>query len=629
MLRDIFGRSADAEHASADSSVSIAGHVLTGLDEIESIAARGVTFEALTPEVGSVLHAVPKLIASLRRAQHEPVASAVEASLKRFTSRLDANTYDEADRYELPVKRLNQSEEFAIVNHEVDMIGLQIAALTDQLGNNDRTKAIDLCAPLPLHLRAGWEGAESIVDRRVRLELVSTVEDVSSKMDSAAEILSMKPRMQWDQIFASMFDAENVLRRTVGLVPKMRPYSGQIDPATALAKFGEMRQAVIDGKPVEGKATPCEDPQSAVASIAGRLGAAFAYQQTAVDTFGRLITEPPITKPPSTFQILVGIAAKVALSMAAGGIASVVAKKLGKQLDESFPEPKVDTSKVAGGVASYSFALRKAIAVDGAKDGVKELFKGLMMASWTPHKVSSTDPVTEFVMAQRLGLIDAAANANDALIGLSSALAQVDLETLNQVLAGLGVDFRDEVLALQLHHTMLEWENLKARLATGAHDAPDVTHASARDAHMNKPANGALEIELYVDSDPAKHYVRPVKIGLVGAEAYALRYFRENNLTLASCGLNQRYRLEFSRIIEIHQGYAGFGPDKGLQPETLQPLHLQQLKIYRSGDVVDEQNLLRAEDGHYDGITDHRALTQARQLIESIADTKLDRLEGV
>jgi hypothetical protein len=496
-----------------------------------------------------------------------------------------------------------------------------IAALTTEVGRfralkpgSDRAQAIEICAPLPTHCAVAIDAAMAITDRRRRFTLTPDVERASSELDFLASFLVMAPRLTWDRSFAAVFDAENRLRQAIGATPRVRPYSGKVDPKEAL---DQIEHAANGSREPDGARLRFTDPTSAVAGISTGMTRVLKRQIAAVETARGLLSEPAVRRS-SWLDALLLTAVNLALVGAAGVIGNLAHDSL-KNAAMRFARPR---RMGLGNFAALSPKIQKEVldagmeagwlaelaAAEGAKDATKQLVKNVLKVSGTaPHRVPGGKLLDDFVAGQNHQL-DYAGDQKALMVAqLSPALAQADLGLLDALADALHGDIANLAYDAQLAATMREWHNMRARMDGGVRsedengDGKERAGVGAQRAAIDERAvAGTLDVVVAVEGDLANQRTLQPRMRLQDAGPGAVRYYREKPVSLARSGLNKRIELRFHAPGNIAKVSFGVGPDHRLLPESLGAEELAVLMVYGSGLVTTFTNVLQARRGELD-----------------------------
>lgn len=530
-----------------------------------------------------------------------------------------------------PAKPLDETGQLELARHAIGAARKHLATLPVLDPKHAQAQAAAFCKPLKLHLAIASDAADAVRDRRARRTLKPDVEAVSLAMDELAESLGMKPEIPWDVSFASAFDAENALRAELGLARRTRPYTGNVDPAAAVQQV----RSIANGASTDMRGVRWTDPELAVAAIQRGVDGVFQRQLAAiVDLESSLLREDPVPAK-SWADILLEIGANVALSAVAGALGAAVSRLVSTRLEAlqiglnvspatlgllSKDERELVTSEVLSrGV------LARAVVVDSLKDGTKEMFKSLARLATSKHVIpNGKDALSDFARAHREKLWFAKEQAGLAVLHLSPALKQADLDTLNVLAYTLGTAMPQVAHDAQYDHSMREWQNFKARLSAGPASV-QMGKVTDRDADIRDDHTpGVVEVGLAFSADRT---VTRRSLRLNGAEPAARAHFRRLAIPLGEAGLNQRFD-----VLVLARGNSetlvfGIAPDRGLVVESLTRREWRLLRMLAEYQPATLENVNRALRGEFDATTDAAALRVLYGIVREAASYSTSSLE--
>ncbi len=646
-----------------------ANRMSAALDEVRALAdLRPVEWDHVASELAATLHTVPQVRAELEDKQSGLGAEAValEHALDKLRDRVGNLIWQGAlSMRPISLSPTTMDDRMVLARSAIAAARAQISMFQLQKPGEHRDQAIALCAPIRLHLVEASSAAEAVADRGERIKLAPDVEGLASDMKTLGALLSIEPKLQWDQAFAASFDAENHLRAVIlgGGQTLPRPYSGTIDPEAAMN--------LVKGTKPDGTVTPAvaltsstfADPQSAVNEIASTLQFAYQAQHDVLGNLEKHLREPRVPKT-SLFDTLLNLAVEAVIAAASAGLATAVSRALGSSLRAAALAEKEAHSVLAldGEELTKTLATmieptdgRRALAVEMAKNVSKQLFKtagdnGVKMARSEPS--TNITLLSSFVEGQQHAVRAAQYSASTQMNVLSPALAQLDLATLSQAareLRSLPQTAADGIY----DRALIEWENLRSQLARPTAFGT-VTDAAARvsdpqhaphDPDLNvslrpgaEAIPGVLEIALVVDATPgATKGVRLSSMILRDGEPAATMYLRSKAMKLPDVGINRLYKLSFENPVSqigIPKGPSGtlvdigVGARQGFQAGTIDQSELRILKLYVSGSPL---NLITAAGavmfGEYDEVPDSLAIYAARFLIAAADNITTAALE--
>ncbi len=487
-------------------------------------------------------------------------------------------------------------------------------------------------APLKLHFAIASDEAHAVTDRRARRTLKPDVEAVSVAMDQLAESLAMKPQIPWDVSFASAFDAENELRAELGLVARARPYSGNVDPVAAVQQV----RSIANGELMDTRGETWTDPGTAVQAIITAVEQLFDQQLLAITKLGMDLQHLDPVPPRSWTDLLVEIGTNVAISAVAGAMGALASRFFAKRLEEfqlglSVPRSVLDelSNEERGIIASQllprSGVLARAVVGESLKDGTKEMFKSAVRQATAKHySPPGTSALEDFVYTHVAKLQFAKQQAGLAVLHLSPALRQADMQTLNVLAYTLTTTMPDAARDSQYDHSMREWQNFKARLSAGPASV-QMGRSTDRDADVgDEHTPGVVEIGLAVTADRT---VTRRSLRLRDAEPAARAHFRRLAIPLGTIALNQRYD-----VLLLAQGNSdtiafGVAPDRGLIIESLTSRERRLLKMLAEHEPATLWNVNRALRGEFDATDDAAAYNVARGLIQQASTYNTASLE--
>lgn len=515
-----------------------------------------------------------------------------------------------------PVTALSSREQVALSQRSLESAGVQIDAMI-----RDGDLGPERCFPIVANLATASGSAQRVDRFERRRALAPTITAASKRLDVLAELLHSTPAKPWNLAYAQLFDTENELLRTIG-TSKQRPYTGTIDPQRALEAIKPTSQAG-DTKP-----TRAADPQTAVNLIAIGTRQIFEAQELALTHLKGDLEEPPPPKERSTFDTMLDLAMGLALGGVAGAIGGAIADKLKSSLEKGAKDAAKAVASDVARVASEatrkevyedtlarvvkSGAVYRAVAVDGAKDAAKALFKDSMSLALkgNPAKgVNSGVPRTAFFQQQQVILLAAKQLAEARLAHFASALAHLDLETLNELQLYIHGELVPKARDQMYDATLRSWLTFKA--TTNAKELATTGGA----AYMPiRPVDGVLEARFQVDALSPLGHASPRSLTLRGGEPRAISHLKTAKHSLDKVGMYTRFRAEFSPKVSIE---LAVGPDfKLLQPGIVD---LQQLKVIAAKDPMLDVFALSAIAGNYDHVSDADALRVGNQLVHNMA----------
>jgi hypothetical protein len=641
-------RALDSQGEARTAKIALAGTSMAELfREIRAITGADMTrWDAVAVDVAPALAYAKRIERELHRAKLDPIRDELAAAARAFEAAVPRHVLpSDVDALAVHSTPLTVEDEMNSAGHMLALVHQQITAFRAASQGNDRAQAVELCTPLPGHLSAAADAALSISDRRQRARLKGEVEQLGADLEFVAQFVAMTPALGWHRAFAATFDSENALRRAVGLAPKNRPYSGDIDPAVALAEV----RGLADNKvpPTSyANAHPIDSPQVALDVIAVGLNHVFEEQSRAVaEVRSNLDEPPPPPQPPSTIRRLLDIAVAVGISSAASVLATVASTRVRDKLDgRAFRKgnPGIDLdalndderSKLRSTVLKNGVLGRTVIA-DVSKDATKELFK--QVATWAreskPTKHTNARELANVFKEQSLDVIaDCKLNSQVHVATLLRALVQADLEALKVLSTDIVEHLAPAAYQTTYDHSMRAWLNFKAHaFAPQTEDRlvrASVDHVAShkREGFDNEVPvgdehiQGMLEVKLLVGVDPAVKSITLASLEAYGAEPRAKSSLRAEKLPLRNPGLNQRYEIHFHDSVKDNVIVLGVGADRGLQLASLDARELRILKIYAAGDRVIPRNIHFADTGGYDHISDERAVATLRAFLEAVAD---------
>lgn len=493
------------------------------------------------------------------------------------------------------------------------------------------TAVAAFCEPLQLHLAIATDAAHAVTDRGARRTLKPDVEALSTAMDELAERLSMKPEIPWNASFASAFDSEISLRAELGLAKRVRPYSGTVNPATAV----QQAHGIANGVATDARAERYTDPVIAVQAVHDAVITIFARQRGAIADLEQFLDVKDQPSSRSGVDILLEIGASVALMGAAGAIGGAVATFLKPRLEAlqiglNVPKSalsllsKDEQALVTSEVLSRG-ALSRAVVGDALKDASKEMFKSafrqVTARTSPPFGLSA---LKAFVYAQQQRLVEATQLAGIAVRHLGPALQQADLGTLNALAHTLETDMPQVAHDKQYDHSMREWQNFKARASLGPPTLP-MGRANERDAAVGaEHTPGVLEIGLAYSSD---RVVSRRSLRLVGAEPAARSHFRNLRVALGTVGLNQRYEVLLTAPGHFETLVFGVAPDRGLLVESFSSREWRLLQMLAERRPATRENVNRALRGEFSATENSAALRVARGFVQAASSYNTSSLE--
>lgn len=659
LMRRIAEHSHDPDGATGKlqtAKIALAGSEIAGLlREVQRVAQlEKIDWKAVQLELAQGLAAVTTLRAMMKGQALHTVRAELAEALGAVENVVPAKAWQgaQASKDVKPAAPLDADASFELARNAVIAACREVTVFKSMTPTgNDKAEGLALMAPIAQHFQTAIDAAVR-VPKHQRMALVPDMELASKGMDHADGFLSAPPKAKWHRVYAAAFDAENRARETIGAKPlRVRTYSGTVDPEQAIETVKDMAR---DGKAVEGWASKAFDtPQQAVQGIAASLDRIFELKHDAVGRFATDIKEPP--RPPSTplWQKLLEVAVKVALSTAAGALASYAEGAIKLRIDRfagsraGIPMPVFNLlpkEEQAQWLADKTSSVGRKVAADAAKDGFKEILKSSGHLAFTllmpkpMAKVNSREPVSAFVQVQQEILREAKHQARMMMIHLGPALTQADLEVLNALHLALFHDIAASAADTQYNATMVEWQNHKARLDAGEAKANDPKAIEggrkkwksspkqsgkddALDANVDGETQGAFEVKVYVqtEQDRGRWFMPTLK--LPGAEPATVRHLRSLNKPIAEVPMHKRFDLRFLAAYGEEKVEVAVGPNQGL---LLSSLHKQEkgvVKLYTSGERLTGGNLWVARTGtEYDQkVRDQDAIYTLAKLIEGIA----------
>ena len=669
--------------------VEAATRVASALHEVAALSAlQPIAWRELPGELAAFLASSQQLGATLRAAG----IAALDAELAAGAARLEADV-GPRDRAAAAARGQAAPPPALSYPERVALARLALAAATRQTAlvrevnrspattqDADRDALIRIVRPVQAHLAAAIDAALDVSDSRGFEMLIPDAEVLSAELTLLAHRLSHAPRLPWHLAFASVFDAENQLRATIGLDRKPRPYTGTIDPHAAMTLVGQKTRPDPDpdsdpdpdpraGSRSDPHAPPGSagrgaytDPQAAVNGIAARTSHLFLERIEGVRRLRSDLEEPPPAKQQSAFEVLLELATNVVLTAVSGGLGALVAGKLRIALEGA-------ASSAAAGLAAGEVgrlseaarasligsknkdgALRRAVLADTAKDGTKQLFiesTTRALASTRPHAINAARPLCAYTQHLEQVLRAAQYEAAILMTHTAGALGQLDLATLDRFAGSLdGV--HAEANHRQYDASLREWQNVRANLAAPSFDSsrrgdPDLEGPRKNVSH-DEPISGVLEIGLEVDRGFGGPLVGLKYLVLRDGEPAAIRHLKAHPRRLPDTGLNRQYQLSFlgadswakrpdGHVYGGQVGLPGFakvgvGARHGFQPGSLTLQERRLLKLFASRPVTALGLLDAYLRESYDQVPDARAIALVQEIIAEVDHVTTARLEG-
>ncbi len=624
----VIGAEAKAGLKASKAALGIAGSRVSQL--LEQLARFEVAgWAPLGDSLASMYWTIEMLEQRLRKHDLAVIADEVDASVTSLAARMSSVA---AAAMRSPGKGRDSKfdagdteAKLELVAFELSAIKASAAAARATASADNRDEIVAACASLSAAMQATTSQLVAIGDRKSRTRLKPHVEAVSVELDAIAEWMAMSPRMPWHATLAATFDAENRLRGAQGLVTRVRPYSGTVDPARALE--------IIRGAPAttQEASTSSSTPEQAVAKIGVGINAIYDQRLSAVNDLGKNLQEPPPPEDVSAAMILMKVLGEVALSYVAGGLGTLVGGIAQKALDGRAARHGLSERAIAAltdeergliteaGLAKG--ALTRAAVAGGASEAMQTLFltaaNGLT-SKFTNVAALSSKPASAFAQIQRDLVADEKLALQLKLIDLMPALLQADLEGLNELAAELFTKVGDAAYGVQYRVSLVEWQNFKATASAGFIDKPffgadkDDPGRSQRDARINQAGiAGVLEVHGFANADPAQMDISFTSITLNDAEHAALHYLRSNPIPLAELAVNQRFELGFAPGKE--RAAFGFGPDLGFQRYVMNDRSRLCLAILASGQVINGSSIGGGLAGEFDDVSAERIEAVAKR----------------
>ncbi len=506
-----------------------------------------------------------------------------------------------------PKPRMTEADSMALARLEIAAARKQVAAFREAVPTLDRDRAIVLVEPLHKHLRQAVAASLDVANRMTRDQLTADVEALSAELNGVAQTLATHPKLPWASAFATAFDTENQMRTAIGLSTIARPYTGTIDPAQAAEAVAKLAK-----DPSAATTTQFADPQAAVNHIVWLLDRVYEAKEKAIERFGTAMKEKGADAEP-WWQKLLEFAVTTALSAISAGVATAISKSIESALKATASDgalrsinpvnPKLTKYEVdkAFEDALKPTAVMRAVIVDAAKDATKNISKATLEAGLTTLKTEphSTEPLGQFVELHVNAFSAERTTANAEIVSLESALAQLELGELT-ALAGQLNDAPTIADQLVFEHATYEWENLRARAATGASDHEDPNLNGARRATGEEAIAGVLEVGLDVDADRSKlSESKLAYMVLRDGEPAAVKSLRHLKRRLGSIAMNRAYQFSFDRFLSdtAYPGSivptagasfvkVGVGAKQGFQASTVDAIEMKLLTRYASSRSV-------------------------------------------
>lgn len=600
----------------------------------------------LTTEVTHALRGLSRLESET----HGPEKVRVEKAIAQLEHVVDPRVYATAKK-SLPredqLPAMTDKERLELAAQAVIAACRQAALFKSMKPGDDMAQAREVMVHMRLHYDVASDALRGITDKRLLMRLNSDVALATQGMSNIAQfILDTDHKLPWDRAFAEGFDAEQRFLALMGLSSPPRPYSGQIDPNTAIAEIEKLAKGGSpDGKPSKEKFA---SPQQAVAGIGVVMDEIYGRQTKAVKNAASDIAEPRLPKETSFLDTLLEILIKTALAGAAGAIGNMVqgavkgsldgmSKKMASSMFTDAKGLKAAQMDYFGARESVlsSGAASNAIAAEAAKDAAKEFFKTSgykaimsVIGSHKTPKSNSTNPLHIFSQHSESVLDEARLEGKLAFVHLAPALGQAEPGALWELYQHL-LGQLDKAYSIQYSFAMEEWQNFKARMYQGVADdyspkdkhlynekdlhadgqkAPTPSAKSEKlatsDAKVGRDEmydeNGALLVEAYINTDDfigatGKPHVTSLR--LPDAEDATLKHFREENKTLEDVHMNKHFKLKFLAYMNYETVHIGVGADHGFQESTLSKREEVALRVAMAGDKMNSTNYLLAMRG--------------------------------
>jgi hypothetical protein len=636
--------------------VAIAGtEVVALLQEAVQISVidkdNPVDWKKSKAELAYCLQEVAVLHGQMKDGELKQVDGQLTEALKSFEGIVPKKSWKDAhDAKQIkPLAALNQDENYDLARNAIIAACREVTKFKGST-RSDTDRVNTTTATLPLHFHTASTAAKLVKDRDLRITLHDDMALASKGMGYLDAFIGMAPRIPWNRLYASAFDAENDARVALGLQAEKRVYSGTIDPGEALKT---VQNTVVDGR-VTGSWSKkvFQNPEQAVLGMAAALDMMFDQQMLAVTRLASDLKEPPKPKQQSFWEKLLEVAVKVALSTVAGALSSYFENAIKMRVDNVFAKksglpmgvfellPKAEQGQWLSDTLKGGDIFRK-VTADAAKDGFKEIIKSggmlIYQMSLGSHtaKTKATEPLNAFTQVQHGALTQQRFEARSMMIRLMGALQQLDLEVLNAMALGISDEVSTKANDAQYDASMNEWQNLKARLTAGDAKAaaipkgvrktsdaapkdlegkakrgwdkqvkknpelatekmPDIV---TRDAAMNNSAvAGAFEIDVYVDAEGSRKNPQRrtssqldwtfKSLKLPGAEPVTRTHFRQKDERLSRIPMNKHFNLRFTSYNNETLLKVGVGPDRGLILDGLDFYELRMLKFWAAGETV-------------------------------------------
>jgi len=637
---------------------------ITQLGKLES-----PDWQALHAELGDMFAQLGPVRAQLGT-DGELARTELDASVLRLKEVVPQKLLDQRAANVKPLKGLDAADHLELARQALAAVTREVAVFRNLKQGDDRQQTLELMQHLPSHFRVAAASAAR-VPKKPRMALYQDLNLAVSGMSDVAKFLTGAPRAPWHRIYAAAFDAELFARETIGEAggvvdrSERRPYTGTIDPGEALATITDLAKGTHQASDLEP--SKLTTPKQAVAAISVAMD--YVYDQQYAALTQRLkpdLGEPGPPKDVPLWQTLLSIAVNVAISMAGGALASYISNRfIQGALTTRALNSKLSPGALMHVDTDWQSALLKdttisrAVTNDYLKDGIKELFKSSAkeFLAALPAKAKQTnarEPLNAFIQLQSDAIADSKARSKFKLIENSNALAQADVTLLAQLAHFIYGTLGKEAGALQYDRSMLEWQNLKARMDAGsaksndqdpyAHGAPNKSKKETapklgvkpeRDAAIDeddKSVLGAFELTANVHGEDRKrrssvdYTFRSLK--LPGGEAAARRHLKAKNVPILELAMNKHFVLNYVWTMGSATVRVGVGPDQGLYLPGISAEEMKILRIYAEPSQVSWDTVHPKHHTDHQKIPDRIALSVLVELLQKISkEIKTQKLE--
>ena len=597
LIRDLISTASAAMSALPVAQLVSVARLADLASRVTDASAHVVAMDSLASEAEDLAHAMTMFLPWLQHsdevgAEYETVASLLakcQHALARHGKDAGAN---QASRSTAPLQSTERVSLIAYLSGRAR----DLATQTVQGARDDGAAAVvDKMGELPGLFRTA--AAETLqISRTESLALTRTIEDTSDAMELLNQWLSKAPAIPWHSTLARTFDAENMLRQALGVRPRVRSYTGTVDPEAALT-------AIERGVPADGADhVMSASPHAAIEKIKEGIQAIGTEQQTGATAALAALGDPTIQAEASLLKtVAIGVLEVGATFVSAGlsrlmqvGItealeARVAVKAAGAARATMKKLAKADIDTITQSAIRGS-ALVNSMIAEGAKSIAKEFFTKSSKAGialLAGQHISSAVPLTAFreLHGSRLDADRLARTL--AFADLAEPLGYADLPSLNRLTGLILHQLVPAAHELEKQATTVAWENFRAVLAAGPAKArtglPDHRSAERDEADVRAAGTpGVIDALIYMENDPDQLAPRVKQIGLRGAEAAALAQLTRSGKSMGQSGLNVRCDVELGASRGSLFGFA-LSPTLAIQWTSLNAGDWAALGVFASG----------------------------------------------